>query len=153
MMMIARNTDYGDVLDAVKGKKVSIWTCNTCAKLCNGIGGQEAADRLAERLRSDGITVSSSVSVSAACMMSKVRPKAAEVSKDADVIISLTCDIGVICASDAFEKEVLAPLVTLGYGFADCDGSPMIILGPDVPVPATLEEVAKGRGMTAAPLV
>jgi hypothetical protein len=152
MMMIARNTDYADVLNAVKGRKVSIWTCNTCAKLCNGIGGQTAADRLAEKLRSDGITVTSSVSTSAACLMSKVRAKVPEVSEDADVVISLTCDIGAACAENAFGKDVLAPLVTLGYGFVDDDGSLIVILGPDVPVPTTLSEVAGAKGLSADPL-
>ena len=152
-MMIARNTDYNDVLNAVKGKRTAVWTCNTCARMCNGIGGQQAADRLADRLRADGVNVSSSFSTSAACLMSKVCPKAEEISKDADIVISLTCDIGVICAARAFKRDILAPLVTLGPGFVDIDGTLIVTSCHDIRTPASLDDAADKKGMTAAPLV
>jgi hypothetical protein len=153
MMMIARNMDYNDILNAVKGRKVVIWTCNTCARLCNGIGGQQAADRLTDKLRSDGVDVKASLSASAACLMSKVTPKTEGISEDADVVISLTCDIGVTCAAKAFKKDVLAPLVMLGFGYVDDDGSLIVTYCHDVQVPAALDDVAKCKGMTVTPLV
>ena len=152
MMMIARSADYRDVLNAVKGKRVAIWTCNTCARMCNGVGGQQAADRLADKLRADGVTVSSSLSTSAACLMSKVNAKAENISKDADVVISLTCDVGVVCASKAFKKDVIAPLITLGSGFIDADGTLIVTSCPDVKLPAPLDTVAKKKGTSTAPL-
>jgi len=152
MMMIARSAEYKDVLKTVKGRKVSVWTCNTCAKLCNGVGGREAADRLAEKLRSDGVNVTSSASVSAACLMSKVNAKAADVT-DADVIISLTCDVGVACAARAFRKDIVAPLITLGSGFVDADGTLIVTSCDGAKVPAALKDAAKEKGMSVSPLV
>jgi hypothetical protein len=153
MMMIVRNADYEDLLKAVKGRKVSIWTCNTCARLCNGVGGQQAADRLSEELRSDGVDVRSSVSTSAACLMSKVNSKAAEIPKDVDVVISLTCDTGVTCAARAFGKDIIAPLMTLGSGFMDIDGTLIVTSCPDAQTPAALNDIAEKKGMSTAPLV
>ena len=152
MMMIARSADYADVMKAVKGRNVMIWTCNTCARMCNGIGGQQAAERLAERLRSDGVNVSISSSVSAACLMSKVNAKAANIPKDVDVIISLTCDVGVRCAGRAFGRDVIAPLITLGSGYIEADGSLTVTSCRGVKTPASLEEAAKKKGMHASPL-
>jgi hypothetical protein len=153
MMMIVRNTDYEEVLNAARGRKVAIWTCNTCARLCNGIGGQQAADRLSEKLRMDGVDVRSSVSTSAACLMSKVNAKTTEIPKDADIVISLTCDTGVICAARAFGKDVLAPLVTLGTGFMDGDGTLVVISGEDMKTPSPLNDIADRKGMSTTPLV
>jgi len=152
MRMIARTIGYDDVLKAVKGKTVAIWTCGTCAKLCNGIGGKEAADRLADKLKGDGVNVSASLSISAGCLMAKVNAKAAEIPDGTDIIIALTCDTGVMCAYDAFDADIMAPLVTIGNGFMDCDGKPMVAYGYDED-PETLDEAAKKKGMKASPLV
>ena len=152
MRMIARTIGYDDVLNAVKGKTVAIWTCGTCAKLCNNIGGKEAADRLADKLRADGVNVSASLSISAACLMSKVNAKASEIPDGTDLIISLTCDTGVMCAYDAFDADIMSPLVTIGNGFMDSDGKPMVAYSYDED-PETLDEAAKKKGMTASPFV
>ena len=56
MMVVVRGMDYDDVLDSLKGRKVALWTCNTCARLC-GVGGSDALCRLADRLEADGIEV------------------------------------------------------------------------------------------------
>ena len=153
MMMILRNMCYEEVLNVVRGRNVMIWTCNTCAKICKGAGGADAADRLAVRLGSDGVNVSSSVSVSAACLMSKVNPKVAEMPKEVDMIIALTCDIGVTCASNAFKRDVLAPFATVGYGYADEDGSLILTSCSDADVPASLDRVAEEKGMGIGPLI
>jgi hypothetical protein len=154
MMMIVRNTEYDDVLKAVKGRKVTVWTCNTCARMCNGVGGQQAADRLADKLREDGVNVSApSLSVSAACLMSKVNAKAQSIPGDTDIVISLTCDVGVTCAARAFGKDVLAPLITLGSGFIDADGSLIVTSCHDAELPAPLGVIAERKGKSSAPLV
>ncbi|MCL2786301.1 MAG: hypothetical protein FWD81_03665 [Methanomassiliicoccaceae archaeon] len=152
MMMILRSLGYDDVLRASEGRRVSVWTCNTCAKLC-GVGGQTAADKLAEKLKKDGVNVTSCVSVSAACITAKVIRAAAEIPVGTDMVIALTCDIGVTTASDVFKKDVLAPLATVGFGFADENGSPMVTSchGSQTPVP--LSKIAAERGMYTDPLV
>lgn len=150
-MMIARTAGYDEILAQVKGRTVAVWTCNTCARLCNGMGGNEAADRLADKLRADGVRVSASVSTSAACLMSKVNVRIPEIPDGTDVVISMTCDIGVLCAYDAFDADVISPFVTIGTGFIDSDGEPMVMHGHDDT--ETLEEAAGKKGMTASPLI
>jgi len=152
MMMIVRNAEYKDVLNSVKGRKVSVWTCSTCARMCNGVGGQQAAERLAIKLKEDGVDVKNSMSVSAACLMPKVNAKAEEMSKDIDVIISLTCDVGVTCAARAFRKDVIAPLMTLGSGYIDEDGTLIVTSCHDAELPAPLNGVAEKKGMSVTPL-
>jgi hypothetical protein len=124
MLMIARDREYEDIRDSLKGKKVIIWTCNTCARLCNGMGGDEAANNLASVLKRDGIEIKGVMSTSASCLKGKVRQKEdKEIIGDADTILSLTCDIGSQCASSVFGIKALNPFVTLGPGFIDEDRS------------------------------
>jgi len=124
MLMIARDREYEDIRNSLKGKKVIIWTCNTCARLCNGMGGDDAANNLASALKKDGIEVKGVLSTSASCLKGKVRQKEdKQLIGDADMILSLTCDIGSQCASSVFGIEALNPFVTLGPGFIDEDRS------------------------------
>lgn len=118
MLMIARDRPYSELRDALKGKKVAIWTCNTCARLCFDIGGEAAADRLAAALRNDGVDVLGVLYTGASCLEKKVREKYdEEIIGGADVVLSLTCNIGALCAKRAFGKEIFNPIATLGAGF------------------------------------
>ncbi|MCL1905090.1 MAG: hypothetical protein FWG19_03085 [Methanomassiliicoccaceae archaeon] len=153
MMMILRNMEYEDLLNTVRGRNVVIWTCNTCARICNGIGGKESAARLAAKLKEDGVNVLSSMSTSAGCLMSKVTYKAPDIPDDADVIISLTCDVGVTCASKAFRKDVVAPFATVGTGFVDDDGTLVVTSSSGAETNETLGDIAKKKGMSTVPLV
>ena len=53
MTVMARDRGYDELLGDVRGRRVLVWTCNTCARLCN-IGGREAegkpTDGYAERM-------------------------------------------------------------------------------------------------------
>ena len=120
------------ILEAVKGKRVAIWTCNTCVRLCNGMGGDAAAERLAQYLRDNGVEVTGTSSTSASCLRSKVAAKSSSIIDSADVIISLTCDVGAENARNVFGKEVMEPFVTLGTGFLDEDGVPFLKDGTPV---------------------
>jgi hypothetical protein len=59
--------------------------------------------------------------------------------------------VGVICAARAFGKDVLAPLVTLGSGFVDSDGTLVVTSCPDTML-ATLNDLAKKKGIFTTPL-
>ena len=65
MTVMARDRGYDELLGDVRGRRVLVWTCNTCARLCN-IGGREAGDRLASKLSEDGVDVAVFVCSSAA---------------------------------------------------------------------------------------
>ncbi|MBR7006189.1 MAG: hypothetical protein IKH98_04705, partial [Candidatus Methanomethylophilaceae archaeon] len=61
MMVMVPGEGYGSVPDGVRGKRVLIWTCNTCARLC-GVGGGERAEETAHStvvatVDSDGLPV------------------------------------------------------------------------------------------------
>jgi hypothetical protein len=118
MLMVARDRPYSELRDFLKGKKVAIWTCNTCARLCFDIGGEVAAERLASALKNDGVEVLGVLHTGASCIEKKVREKYdEEMIGRADVVLSLTCNIGALCAKRAFGKEIFNPIATLGAGF------------------------------------
>lgn len=130
MMVMRRSMDYGRLKEELRGKRVAIWTCNTCARLCNGIGGSDSAERLASKLRKDGVDVLRVVSVSASCIMAKVAEKADDPIIDrCDVILALLCDVGSGCAGMVFGKEILNPIETLGHGYLDENRVPLLADG------------------------
>lgn len=130
MMIIRRGMDYPELRDSLRGKRVAIWTCNTCARLCNGIGGSESAERLASKLRNDGVSAMCVISIPASCIM----PKVAEKTDDAvlgmcDVILALSCDVGADCMARCTGKEVSNPIETLGPGYLDGNRMPLLADG------------------------
>ena len=133
---MARSVDYSELLGKLAGKRVLIWTCNTCARLCNGIGGTESCERLAERLSKDGIDVAGVVATSASCLEKKVFDKRDEMlSKQPDVILSITCSMGSANAEKVFGKVTINPIETFGYGILDKDGVPVLFRnGSYIPV-------------------
>ena len=138
MMIMRRSMDYPELLGQLRSRKVAIWTCDTCARLCNGLGGKASAIALMDRLKADGIDVTGVASTSASCIMSKVVPKMdSDTIFDVDVILCLTCDVGRDCVEAASLKDCLNPVVTLGPGYLDenmvpilADGS-VVLMGCD----------------------
>ena len=129
MIMIARDRSYSELKEQLMGKKVVIWTCNTCARLCNGLGGDEAASNLRSVLEQDGIEVCGILSTSAACLKSKVRrAEDRSVLDNGDILLSLTCDMGSKCAEEVFLMEAINPLITIGYGYVEEDRSLTVIV-------------------------
>ena len=130
MMIMRRSMEYADLVPKLRSHKVCIWTCDTCARLCNGIGGKAAATGLMERLRADGVYVTGVLSTSAGCMMSKLNDKwDSKELEDCDLILTLTCDVGSACAEMAFCKDCLNPIETLGPGYLDENRVPMLADG------------------------
>ena len=130
MMIMRRSMEYPQLRDALRGKRVAIWTCNTCARLCNGIGGKDSAERLAAKLRKDGIDVLRVISVPASCIMDRVCEASEDrVAEMCDVIVTLVCEVGSNCASMCFDKEIVNPIDTLGYGYLDENRMPVLADG------------------------
>ncbi|MDO5862394.1 MAG: hypothetical protein Q4Q58_06355 [Thermoplasmata archaeon] len=152
MIIMARDRDYPDLLEGVRGGRVLVWTCNTCARLCRGLGGREAAEGLASRLSADGAEVSGVVSSSACCLMSKALSMA-ESAPEHDLILALCCDMGARNASAATGSPVLNPVVTFGPGYLDEDGNPRVasvVCGTTV-VDESVEEAASRSGCSPGP--
>lgn len=133
MLIVSRSVDYSELLEMLRGKKVAIWTCNTCARLCNNIGGTESSERLAEKLRNDGIEVTGVVSTSAACLENKVIGKKDEIlSGEPDIILSMTCCAGDANAKKVFGKDTINPMITHGFGILTDNGAPILMDGTPV---------------------
>ena len=125
-----RSMEYPQLRDRLRGKRVAIWTCNTCARLCNGVGGKDSAERLAAQLRKDGVDVLSVISVSASCIMDKVREASEDrIAAMCDTVVTLVCDVGSRCAAMCFDKEIVNPVETLGQGYLDENRVPVLADG------------------------
>ena len=151
--MIARDRPYSELKNGLIGKKVVIWTCNTCARLCFDIGGADAAERLAAALRNDGVDVLGVLHTNASCIEKKVREKySEEIFSDADVVVSLTCNIGALCAERAFKKDILNPIATVGVGFVG-EGRKILICEEkdDGLAVRELSEIAEEKGLWCDP--
>jgi hypothetical protein len=151
MIMVARDRTYSELKVQLEGKKVVIWTCNTCARLCNGIGGDEAALNLRTALEHDGIEVFGILSTSAACLKSKVR-KAEDrsVLNKGDILLSLTCDMGSLCAEEIFQMKAINPLISIGYGYVEEDRSLTVIAEGEQ---RDLRKEAESRGFYLDPFI
>ena len=136
MLIMSRSMDYPELLGMLMGRRVAIWTCNTCARLCNDIGGTGSCERLASKLSEDGVEITGVISTSAACLESKVIGKRDEVlSCEPEIILSMTCSAGADNVSRLFCRDVINPIVTFGYGILRDDGTPMLMKdGGMVPV-------------------
>ena len=139
MQMMLRDRDYPELLEELKGRKVLIWTCNTCARLCD-VGGRENAEALAGRLRE------------ASCIASNVRRCREDVPDGYDVIVALTCDIGSQLAGTVFGRPVVNPVATLGTGYRD-DSRACIIFGRGGDGDVSLEKEAERLGLDTGPIV
>lgn len=127
MLIMARDRSYSELQKALKNKKVFIWTCNTCVKMCYGLGGTESAERLGKKLREDGIDVKGVLSVSAACLESKILLKVEEVENSkSDIILALMCSVGARCAEKVFGMSVINPVNTFGFGYLSIDHGPVL---------------------------
>ena len=130
MMIVRRSMDYSELRDSLRGKRVAVFTCNTCARLCNGVGGKDSAERLAARLRKDGVDALKVISVPAACIMAKVRVVSDDpVAARCDAIVTLVCSVGSDCAEACFGRETINPVDTLGTGYLDDNGVPTLADG------------------------
>lgn len=155
MIISGRDREYGDLLESLRKKRVLIWTCNTCVRICGGIGGTEAAERLASKLSEDGMEVKGVLSVSASCIGSKVRAKYnKELLSGTDVILSLTCPLGAMCMGSVFSKDVFNPMETLGTGYMDEDGNPVVVVDScEYREITDAEEIAEEKGLKLSPFV
>ena len=153
-MVMTRDRGYDDLLSELRGRRVLVWTCGTCARLCDGLGGRESAERLSERLSRDGVDVVGTVSVGASCVVQKVSDNLPS-DGGFDVVLALTCDIGAGCVGDCCRAEVVNPVLTFGSGYLAADGTPRlrsVVCGRTVS-DESLPEVSSRHGVPTGPYV
>lgn len=117
-----RKFDYGTLKTRLKpGDRVAIVSCDSCAKQCDGLGGEQGLKSLADKLAADGVSVVSQQLLSVACSAKQVR-----VSLDnggqhrlegADVVIHLSCQAGMEQTKQVLpDLKILEVTRTLGKG-------------------------------------
>jgi len=113
--------------EALKGMltphdRIVILSCDSCAKLCNGLGGEQGLNGLADKLAADGFKVIRRELFSVACSPEQLRARLNdEVNRklcdEADVIIPLMCRLGI---ENAYKNipvlRILRVTETLGRG-------------------------------------
>ncbi len=149
MQIMARSYGYPELLEQLRGKKVYMWTCNTCARIC-GVGGDANARSLGERLAADGIDIVGYGSTGASCIASNIRKCQTPEIEDCGIVLSLTCGIGAELCGRISGKEVLNPVSTLGTGYRD-DGKVCWIMHTDGSGDVPLPEEAARRGLPPGP--
>lgn len=156
MLMMARDRDYRALLTSVCNRHVLVWTCNTCVRLCGGLGGREAAERLAAQLRVDGVNVVGVSAVSASCLAGKVRDSLVpEQAAACDLILALTCNVGALTVGLVAGRPTLNPLITFGTGYLLEDGTPVLCV-PTADGKFTeqsVSEFAASRDLSLGPFV
>lgn len=79
--------------------------------------------KLASRLREDGVEVVSIQNVSASCLQDRILAKADIASLNAsDTVVALCCDVGAETLAGVVDTKVLNPVLTLGQGCRVSDG-------------------------------
>lgn len=144
MMMMCRRMEYGDLLKKLEGRRVFVWTCTTCARLCNGLGGKQSASRLCDALKADGIDVVGTGSASAGCIVQKVKET---VDPGFDVAVCLACRNAAMSLR-SLGYEVVEPLATVGDGFISLDGELMVVEGDSA---RPLSDIASEQGFGLDP--
>jgi hypothetical protein len=155
VIIAGRNRDYKEVAESLRAKKVLIITCNTCVRLCGNIGGRKAAEDLSEKLIGDGIEVTEVIDVSAACIAEKIRNKLTQSKIDAsDVILALTCPLGASSIASVSGIDIFNPLETIGVGYLDEDGVPIVVSDScDFSEETPADEAAEDEGLKISPFV
>lgn len=152
MIVMARDRSYEDLLKAVSSHRVLVWTCNTCVRFCDGLGGRDAAESLARRLSEDGVDVVG-VESSATCCFMRNAVKMAGSAEGCDLVLAVCCDIGARNASEATGVPVLNPVITFGPGYLDADGRPRVasVLCGSTVIDEPLSEAAARSGCLEGP--
>lgn len=145
MMTMVRDRGYGELLRQLGGRRVLVWTCDTCARLC-GVAGTDRATDLASRLSSDGVEVVGVASSGACCLMGHAE-RMADGRDGYDLVLALCCEAGARNAAEATGCEVLNPIETVGPGYLGSDGVPRVLRrGCDPAGGVPLGDAAPGMG-------
>ena len=96
----ARRFEYGELRDRLQpDDRIVILSCDSCAKLSDGLGGEQGMTSLTDKLKADGHNVVHTELIPAACSADQLTDRlhddsARKLFEEADVIIPLSCQAG-----------------------------------------------------------
>jgi len=102
--------------------RIVVLSCDSCARLSDGLGGEQGLAGLADKLTADGFQVSCREVLPIACSLEQLRSciddqANRQLFEEADVVIPLACQAGVEKAREALPGvRVLQVTETLGKG-------------------------------------
>lgn len=110
-MIITENLPFGVIKNQLKKTdKISIVSCNTCARMCE-TGGEEAIKKTDGRLKKEGFNVVDTNIVAVGCDMDQVK----RIKVSGNVILVLACDAGAYALKKMFsKKKIILALDTVG---------------------------------------
>ena len=128
-----RRLDYEALkAELTPGDRVVILSCDSCARLSDGLGGEEGLAGLADKLAADGFRVTCREVLPIACSLEQLRAcidgKANRtLFEEADVVIPLACRAGIDKAKEALPGiRVLQVTETLGKGVFSPETGPRL---------------------------
>ncbi|NLI74315.1 MAG: hypothetical protein GX369_06065 [Euryarchaeota archaeon] len=129
MIASLRTMTYEELKNTLgKDERIAIWSCDTCAKSCDGFGGEESMKSLASQLRSDGFNVQKEELLVASCYFDGIRNRKEKWVSDGeydeiDVIIPLACQEARVAMEKLLpDKRIIDDSRTAGLGMLDKNG-------------------------------
>lgn len=164
MIISLRRMTYDDLkTNLKKDDKIVVWACNNCIKFCDGLGGRESMNKLADKLEQDGYGIIRRELIGASCLLDLVRKRKMEEStaktfEESTIILPLTCEDGYDNVKHVFnDKKVLNITKTIGLGVFStkkgmCVNYPFENTGLEPSVDGIpLPEAAKKLGLHSGP--
>ncbi|HUT27662.1 MAG TPA: hypothetical protein VMW85_06425 [Methanomassiliicoccales archaeon] len=163
MIMTLRRLDYHSLIAFLpRDARVLVWSCNTCARLCNGFGGKEATKVLCSMLSEDGLEVVGGEVSTVSCFKSVIRKRLDRadfrmMAEKATHLIPLTCRTGVeMMRNELPWLEIVEVGETVGLGYlSESRGAVLtnsIVEMLDLPEEGIpLSEVAEDLGLFIGP--
>jgi len=108
MTIITTKKPFEEVIGAIKNfNKITIVSCGSCAAMCQ-TGGTEGAEEMAKKLEEQGFKIKTVIVPEEVCdnrVMLKDFRKIDEDLNDTDVILTLSCGLGVASIIQTLEKK------------------------------------------------
>jgi hypothetical protein len=161
--MTLRTLDYEGLKASLpEDARLLIWSCNTCARMCGGLGGRVSTESLVDMLEKDGMTVIGSEVLTASCFLSAVRkrlerPEFRKMVEEATHVIPLTCSTGAaLLLKEMPHLKMVDAGRTIGLGYLSESRGPVLTSSvlEKLVVPEggmTLTEVAEALGLHLGP--
>jgi len=123
-MIITEMKPFGEIKPLLtKDDKISIISCNACAKRC-GTGGEEGLQRIKEKLVAENYNIIDEFLIAPVCCVDAVK----KFNPKGDTIIVLACDAGIEVVKRLFpDRKIISALDTKGLGAFDENGDIFLV--------------------------